>query len=68
MIHLTTARLQLREWREEDRAPFAALNSDPRVMEHFPAPLLPAESNAMVERIVGHFERHGHGLWAVEVP
>jgi RimJ/RimL family protein N-acetyltransferase len=65
---ISTARLKLREWRDSDRAPFAALNADPRVMEHFPAPLLPAESDAMVERIVGHFQRHGYGLWAVEIP
>ena len=33
---LTTARLRLRQWREEDLAPFAALNADPQVMEFFP--------------------------------
>ena len=31
---LRTERLLLREWRPEDREPFAALNADPRVMEH----------------------------------
>ena len=36
-------------------------------MEHFPALLTRAESDAMVERIDAHFERHGFGLWAVEV-
>ena len=50
-----------------DRAPFAELNADPRVMEHFPSVLTRAESDAMVERIEAHFERHGFGLWAVEV-
>ncbi|MDX6617815.1 MAG: hypothetical protein QOK36_201, partial [Gaiellales bacterium] len=30
---MRTARLLLRQWRVEDREPFAALNSDPRVME-----------------------------------
>jgi RimJ/RimL family protein N-acetyltransferase len=38
------------------------------VMEHFPAPLLRAESDAMVDRIIAHFERHHYGLWAVEIP
>lgn len=65
---LSTPRLRLRAWCDADRAPFAAMNADPAVMEFFPAPLLPAESDAMVDRIVGHFERHGFGLWAVEVP
>jgi len=65
---LSTARLKLREWRRDDRVPFAALNADPKVMEHFPAPLPTTESDAMVERILSHFDRHGYGLWAVEIP
>ena len=37
MSELDTERLRLRRWREGDREPFAALNADPVVMEHFPA-------------------------------
>jgi RimJ/RimL family protein N-acetyltransferase len=44
------------------------MNADPRVMEHFPAPLSRAESDALAARIEADFERHGFGLWAVEVP
>jgi hypothetical protein len=44
---LRTARLHLRRWRAGDRAPFAALNADPRVMEHFAAPLSREESDAL---------------------
>jgi len=47
---LVTERLILRDWREEDREPFAALNADPRVMEHYPAPLTRAESDAFIDR------------------
>jgi RimJ/RimL family protein N-acetyltransferase len=65
---IRTERLLLRRWTQSDRAPFAALNADPRVMEHFPSVLTGDESNAMVERIEAHFERHGFGLWVVEVP
>ena len=65
---LTTARLRLRQWREEDLAPFAALNADPQVMEFFPKVLTRAESDAVAGRIRDHFARHGFGLWAVEVP
>lgn len=36
-------------------------------MEHFPAPLTTAESDAMVDRITAHMDAHGWGLWAVEV-
>lgn len=65
---LRTERLLLRRWRETDRAPFAAMNADPEVMELFPAPLTVAESDALVDRIEVHFAEHGFGLWAVEVP
>lgn len=64
---LRTDRLLLRRWRLADRAPFAALNADPRVMEYFPAPLSRAESDASAVRIEAHFEQHGFGLWAVEI-
>ena len=65
---LRTDRLLLRRWRPEDREPFAALNADPRVMEHFPSVLTTAESDAFVDRIEARFDEHGYGLWAVEVP
>jgi RimJ/RimL family protein N-acetyltransferase len=65
---LETPRLRLRHWRDEDLAPFAALNADPVVMEFFPKPLDRAESDAAVARIRDHFARHDFGLWAVEVP
>jgi RimJ/RimL family protein N-acetyltransferase len=62
-----TPRLRLRRWQASDLAPFAAMNADPVVMEHFPAPLSRAESDQMVERITTHHQTHGFGLWAVEV-
>src|SRR6267378_3301322 len=65
---IRTARLCLRRWLPEDRAAFAALNAAARVMEHFPAILSRDESDALAERIDEHFERHGFGLWAVEIP
>ncbi len=33
-MELITKRLRLRLWRDEDLPAFAALNSDPRVMQH----------------------------------
>jgi len=65
---LRTERLLLRRWRPQDRKPFAALNADPVVMEHFPSMLTEAESDALVDRIEAGFAEHGYGLWAVEVP
>src|SRR3954454_19410233 len=64
---LTTERLLLRRWVSADRAPFAALNADPRVVEHLP-PLSAAESDAFVARIEANFAARGFGLWAVEIP
>ena len=67
MTTLTTDRLVLRRWCESDRDPFAALNADPEVMEHFPTLQSHAESDAMIDRIDAHFDEHGFGLWALEV-
>ena len=64
---LRTARLLLRPWRDNDRAPFAALNADPKVMEHFPRTSTREETDIWVDRIVARMERQGFGLWAVEV-
>jgi RimJ/RimL family protein N-acetyltransferase len=64
---LRTERLCLRRWRDADRAPFAAMNADPQVMEYLPAPLSREASDALAARIEAHFEERGFGLWAVEV-
>ena len=64
---LTTDRLALRGWRAEDRAPFAEMNADPVVMEHFPATMTREQSDGFVDRIEQHFAERGFGLWVVEV-
>src|SRR5690348_4155087 len=61
---LETSRLVLRPWEDRDREPFRRMNADPRVMEYFAAPLSPAESDAMIQRIQSHMERHGFGFFA----
>ncbi|SEG85218.1 ribosomal-protein-alanine N-acetyltransferase [Nonomuraea solani] len=63
---METERLIMRRWRDEDRAPFAALNADPEVMRHFPNLLTREQSDAMVARIERDFEARGYGLWALE--
>ena len=65
---LVTDRLRLRAWKPTDRQPFAVLNADPRVMSHEAAPLSAERSAAFADFIEGHFEQHGFGLWAVEIP
>jgi RimJ/RimL family protein N-acetyltransferase len=57
----------MRGWREEDLAPFAALNADPVVMEHFPSTLTRQESDALVVRVTAQLDDLGYGLWALEV-
>ncbi|HEX4003247.1 MAG TPA: GNAT family N-acetyltransferase [Candidatus Acidoferrales bacterium] len=64
---LETARLVLRRWRDSDREPFAALNSDPRVRRFFPSLLSRAESDTLVDWIEAHFEKQGFGLFAAEL-
>jgi len=65
---LRTERLLLRAWRRSDRVPFAALNAEPVVMEHFPSTLTPEESDVFVDRILDRWDRGGPSLWAVELP
>jgi RimJ/RimL family protein N-acetyltransferase len=68
VIEFETARLRLRQWRESDFEPFAALNADPQVMQFFPRPLSREESDSMAEKLRALIEERGWGLWAVEVP
>ncbi len=65
-IEFETPRLRLRQWRASDREPFAALNAEPEVMEHFPAVLGRRASDAMADRLEGLIALRGWGLWAVE--
>jgi RimJ/RimL family protein N-acetyltransferase len=66
MLIAETDRLILRSWQESDRAPFARLNADPRVMEFLPGPLSTDESDRMAERIEAHFRQHGFTVFAAE--
>jgi RimJ/RimL family protein N-acetyltransferase len=67
MIVSQTERLNLRHWLPSDREPFARLNADARVMEHFPNVLSREESDQGVDRIESHFQEHGFGLCAAEL-
>jgi RimJ/RimL family protein N-acetyltransferase len=44
------------------------MSADPEVMEHLPALLTRAESDALVVRIEEGLKEHGFGFWALEVP
>ncbi len=65
---LTTERLILRPWRDSDLAPFAALNADPAVMQHFPGTLTEVQANALAQGIREDMAERGFGWWAAEAP
>jgi RimJ/RimL family protein N-acetyltransferase len=67
MITLRTERLLLRDWKDSDRAAFANLNADLRVMEFLPSLLSPRESDELFEKIQRHIRTHGFGLYAAEL-
>lgn len=67
MIELETERLRLRQWRDSDLEPFAALSADPKVMEFFPSVLTRAESDAFVQRVRSLIAERGWGFWATEL-
>ena len=66
-IEINTQRLRLRQWRESDREPFAALNADPQVMRYFPG----VQSREASDRSIGVWRaeivERGWSNWAVEI-
>lgn len=66
IIEFSSKRLRMRQWREADRAPFATLNADAKVMAFFPAALDRQASDAQIERWSAQIEQRGWGLWAAE--
>lgn len=59
--------IQLRQWRDSDQEPFAAMNADPEVMRYFARTLTAEESRQAMLRFRQGIEERGWGLWAVEV-
>ena len=66
-VQLRTERLVLRQWRPEDREPFARMCADARVMEYFPSTLTREQSDGVVDRIQAGIEQRGFGFWALEI-
>ena len=54
-----TPRLLLRQWRDADYAPFAALNADPRVREYFPDILTAETSNVHANTYRSFIDKNG---------
>jgi RimJ/RimL family protein N-acetyltransferase len=67
MVEINTERLALRDWRDSDLSPWAAMNADPEVREHL-GPLLTSEQAAASMRSFQEdLDRNGFSFWAVEV-
>jgi RimJ/RimL family protein N-acetyltransferase len=62
-VALRTPRLLLREWRDEDAAPFATMSADPEVLRYLSAP-----DAEWIARMRAHFAVHGFGNFVVELP
>ncbi len=57
----------LRQWKDSDLEPFAAMNTDAEVMRFFPWPLTLEESRQALLGFQQGIDQRGWGLWAVEV-
>ena len=64
---MRTERLLLRQWRDSDLDPWAAMNADPLVREFFGGTLTRDQSAASLEFFRSGIEARGWGFWAVEV-
>ena len=68
MTEIRTDRLLLRRWRDEDREAYVAMNQDDEVVEFLQGRTPPDVANAFIDRVEAHWDEHGWGLWAIEVP
>ena len=67
LIEIKTPRLRLRQWRDSDRQPFAALNADPAVMEFFPSAQSRTASDASIDSWQSQLATQGWSNWAIEL-
>ena len=69
MITFSTPRLMLRRWREDDVAPMSAINADPQVMRWIGDGSIRDErqTKAGIEACEREWDRHGFGLFALEL-
>jgi RimJ/RimL family protein N-acetyltransferase len=65
-VVLTTERLHLRTFREDDLSAYASLNADPEVARYLGGPITPEHSDEIAEWAQLTYEESGIGLLAVE--
>jgi RimJ/RimL family protein N-acetyltransferase len=64
-IEVATARLVLRQWRDEDRDPYAAMNQDSEVMRYFPGLQGRETSDKSIDTWSREIAERGWSNWAV---
>ena len=67
ITELTTDRLLLRQWRDDDLDAWAAMNADPEVREFFPEVLTREQADASLGWFRTDLAERGWGWWAIEV-
>lgn len=65
-LYLRTARLLLRQWREEDFEPFAAVYADAEQARYIGGPSSRDGAWRRMAAQIGHWVLRGYGYWVVE--
>jgi len=65
-FRLETPRLVLRDWRDDDWAPFLAHTNTPAVMRWLGGVMDAAKTAQQLARLRGYAAEHGHTFWVVE--
>jgi RimJ/RimL family protein N-acetyltransferase len=63
---IETPRLVLRPWQDRDREPFHEMCCDPMVMATLGPLMSRAQSDALVDRLIGFQSELGYSFWAIE--
>lgn len=59
-------RLGFRNWNENDKPKMGIINSDPKVMEHFPSIPTSDQTNQFIDRMKQQFSKNGFCYFAVD--
>lgn len=63
---ITTSRLNIRNWREDDISSLIQMNQDEEVMKYFPSIMSEEASLHFFKRVQQHFTKNGFGLFVIE--
>lgn len=67
MFKIVTPRLTLREMKKQDATDLFGIFSDPEAMRFYPSTRNLAETRSWVNGNIERYERHGFGIWVVQV-